>query len=120
MPDDDEQEQFEVQEVESVECSEKQSNTASIIQTEEYGNSVQVNLQTSGIAVQVNTQSAMAKMVELTAKYDLVSGQLKEYTGRLEASFYRIGFLESQLEERQKEIEQLKQKVQVQNKCDGD
>ncbi len=115
MPD---EEQVEVQEVEAVDCSEKEVNTTSIIQTEEYGNSVQVHLQTSGIAVQVNTQSAMSKMVELSAKYDLVSAQLKEYTGRLEASFYRIGFLESQLEERQKEIGALKEKIQLQNKCD--
>jgi hypothetical protein len=71
-------------------------------------NSVQVNLQTSGLAFQVHTQMPQNnQIIDLVARLDLVVSQLKETQLKLETAFQRIGFLEAQVMHRDQVIDQL-------------
>jgi hypothetical protein len=71
-------------------------------------NSVQVNLQTSGLAFQVHTQMPQNnQIIDLVARLDLVVSQLKETQLKLEGAMQRIGFLEAQVMQRDQVIDQL-------------
>jgi hypothetical protein len=71
-------------------------------------NSVQVNLQTSGLAFQVHTQMPQSnQIIELMARLDLAMSQLKETQLKLENAMQRIGFLEAQVMHRDQVIDQL-------------
>jgi len=72
------------------------------------GNSMQVNLQTSGLAFQVRTQTPVNnQIIALSARVELLSAQLEDSQSRLRQSIQRIGYLEAQLEQKQELIEHL-------------
>lgn len=61
--------------------------------------SMSFNLQTSGLAVQINTTTpASVLVVDLQAKLEFALIKLSETEAKLEAAMRRIGFLEAQLE----------------------
>lgn len=90
------------------------------VQAQQHPNSVQLNLEASGIVMQLHSQSPLTQLagllakvplVEVSSKLELVLSQYKECSNRLESAFFRIGFLEAQLEEKQREIEALKERL---------
>lgn len=72
------------------------------------GSSVQVKLEASGIAFEVNTQVAKSnQIVDLGARLDLVLNQLSEAQLKLELAHERIGYLEAQVQQRDQIIDRL-------------
>jgi hypothetical protein len=70
------------------------------------------NLQTSGLAVQIQTTTPVnLQVVDLTSKLELVVCKLTETEQRLDAAMRRIGFLEAQLESKSIELEILSTKL---------
>lgn len=70
--------------------------------------SVQVNLQTSGLAFQVQTQVPQSTMIiELNAKIEILAQQLVATQAKLEDALRRVGFLEAQVLQRDQVIDQL-------------
>jgi hypothetical protein len=86
-----------------------QIDSDSIAEPQAVNNQVSLHLQTGGLAFQLQTQPASLQVVELAAKLDLVTCQLKESQGRLESAFFRIGYLEAQLERKQEELQEARQ-----------
>jgi hypothetical protein len=74
-------------------------------------NQVRLHLQTAGLAVQLQTQPTSVQVIELAAQLDLVTKQLKESHSRLETAFFRIGFLEAQLERKNEELEEARKQL---------
>jgi hypothetical protein len=70
--------------------------------------SVQVKLETPGIAFEVNTHVATNnQIVDLSARLDLVLTLLSQSQGKLESALKRIGFLEAQVLQRDQIIDRL-------------
>ncbi len=62
-------------------------------------NSMSFNLQTSGLAVQIQTKtSPNAQLADLQSKFEFALAKLSECEHRLDAAMRRIGYLEAQLE----------------------
>jgi hypothetical protein len=60
------------------------------------------------LSLQLQTQPVSVQLIELAAKLDLTTSQLKESQTRLETAFFRIGFLEAQLEQKEQELRTLR------------
>jgi hypothetical protein len=76
------------------------------LQSSEDNNSMQVNLQTSGLAFQVRTQMPVNnQVIDLSARVELLTTQLKDSQSSLSQSMHRIGFLEAQLLQKQELID---------------
>lgn len=72
------------------------------------GNSVQLHLQTAGLAVQLRTQSSvMSQLIEYSTKVDILSEQLQQANARLEQALRRVGYLEAKLEYKDLQIDVL-------------
>ena len=70
------------------------------------------NLQTAGIAVQIQTTTPVSlQVVDLTSKLEVVVYKLSETEQRLDAAMRRIGFLEAQLESKSAEVTILSTKL---------
>jgi hypothetical protein len=71
-------------------------------------NILNLNLQTDGLTFQLQTRAPLApQLVALTTRLEVVLDRLQETDGRLGQAIYRIGYLEAQLGEREREIERL-------------
>ncbi|HEY9775836.1 MAG TPA: hypothetical protein V6C81_18890 [Planktothrix sp.] len=71
-------------------------------------NSVQVNLQTSGLAFQVHTQMPVSsQIIDLAARVELLTAQLEQAQSQLQKSMHRIGYLEAQLEQQKQLVDHL-------------
>ena len=69
-------------------------------------NSLQLNLQTGGLAVQLRTQTSVtSQLVELSTKVDILSAQVQQANARLELAWHRVGYLEAKLEYKDLQIE---------------
>jgi len=72
------------------------------------GGSVSVELQATGIALQVRTHlPTHSQILDLTARLDFATQQLNLAQQNLQNAFTRIGFLEAQLQQRDELIEYL-------------
>jgi hypothetical protein len=70
------------------------------------------NLQTSGLAVQIQTTTPVnLQVADLTSKLELVVFKLSETEQRLDAAMRQIGFLEAQLEYKSAEVTVLSTKL---------
>jgi hypothetical protein len=70
------------------------------------------NLQTSGIAVQIQTTTPVSlHVVDLTSKLEVVVCKLSETEQRLDNAMRRIGYLEAQLESKSAELTVLSTKL---------
>jgi methylphosphotriester-DNA--protein-cysteine methyltransferase len=75
----------------------------------DYANSLNLNLQTDGLAFQLQTRAPLTpQLVALTTRLEVALDRLQETDGRLGNAIYRIGYLEAQLAEREREIEGLR------------
>jgi hypothetical protein len=71
-------------------------------------NRVQVNLETPGLAFQVQTLIPQnSQVTELTARLEMAITLLRETLDKLEIAHTRVGFLEAQVLQRDQVIEQL-------------
>jgi hypothetical protein len=71
-------------------------------------NFMRINLQTSGLAVELQTQVAhSAPLIELNARAELLAVQLSQTQQKLEIAWQRIDFLEAQVQQRDQIIDQL-------------
>ena len=78
-------------------------------------NSLDLNLQTAGLAFQLRTRAPVSsQLVELTTRLEVALERLREMDGRLGSAVHRIGYLEAQLSEREREIERLQRQSQSQ------
>ncbi len=69
---------------------------------------MRVNLQTSGLNRELETQLAhSAPLIELNAQVELLSSQLLQTQEKLERAWQRIGFLEAQTQQREQIINYL-------------
>lgn len=63
-------------------------------------NAVDLALRTGGLDFQMRTQTSVtAETIDLAARLDATTKQLNDSNAKLEAAMYRIGFLESKLQE---------------------
>jgi hypothetical protein len=74
-------------------------------------NSLSLKLESAGLAFQLETRAALTpQLVALATKLEVACADLKEKDGRLANALYRIGYLEAQLAERERELERLQKK----------
>ena len=73
-------------------------------------NTLNLSLRTSALSVQLQTKTALSPLIaELTTKLECALTRVTETDDRLTNAIYRIGYLESQLAEKDKLIAELKQ-----------
>ncbi len=74
-------------------------------------NTLSLKLESAGLAFQLETRAALTpQLVALATKLEVACGDLKEKDARLANALYRIGYLEAQLAERERELERLRKK----------
>ena len=85
------------------------TNTEQCTSDETSCNTFNLNLRTSALSVQLQTKTAHSPIIaELSVRLECALEQARELEDRLSKAFYRIGYLESQLIEREKLIAELK------------
>jgi hypothetical protein len=68
-------------------------------------NSLSLKLQTSGLAFHLQTRAPLSsQLVELTARLEVALERLAQMDDKLGHAFHRIGYLEAQLAQREREI----------------
>ncbi|MDR3616800.1 MAG: hypothetical protein P4L53_24805 [Candidatus Obscuribacterales bacterium] len=73
-------------------------------------NTLNLSLRTSALSVQLQTRTAVSPlMAELTTKLECALNRVNETDDRLTNAIYRIGYLESQLAEKDRLIAELQQ-----------
>jgi hypothetical protein len=73
-------------------------------------NTVNLSLRTSALSVQLQTKTAVSPLIaELTTKLECALSRVSETDDRMTNAIYRIGYLESQLAEKDRLIAELKQ-----------
>jgi hypothetical protein len=78
-------------------------------------NTFNLNLRTAAMSVQLQTKTVVSPMIaDLTTKLECALSRVNDTDDRLTNAIYRIGYLESQLAEKDKVIAELKQKNNAQ------
>ncbi len=77
-------------------------------------NSLNLHLQTQGLALQLQTRASLSpQLVALTTRLEFALDKLKETEDRLNTAIYKVGYLEAQLEQKNKEVSLLAEQRQT-------